>query len=237
MKRMAIFVEGLTEEKFIDRLLREVVSEKKLQITHAELRGGGRTGQRLLTITARENTPLPKDYSVIILNSGSDSRVASDIRERYESLVNAGYSQIVGIRDVRPEVSVNEIPRLRRGLRYRLKTKPVDPLFVLSVMETEAWFLAEFTHFLCIHEHLTISRIVQAFGFDPETEDMQLRPEPAKDLSNIYGLEGHAYTKRSNNIQRTIDALDYCKIFLEHGQRFPDLDCFIALLQRFFTDS
>ena len=58
MKRMAIFVEGLTEEKFIDRLLREVVSEKKLQITHAELRGGGRTGQRLLTITARERTLL-----------------------------------------------------------------------------------------------------------------------------------------------------------------------------------
>ena len=180
---------------------------------------------------------MPKDYSVIILNSGSDSRVASDIRERYESLVNAGYSQIVGIRDVRPEVSVNEIPRLRRGLRYRLKTKPVDPLFVLSVMETEAWFLAEFTHFLCIHEHLTISRIVQAFGFDPETEDMQLRPEPAKDLSNIYGLEGHAYTKRSNNIQRTIDALDYCRIYLEHGDRFSDLGSFITLLEDFFSGS
>jgi hypothetical protein len=66
---------------------------------------------------------------------------------------------------------------------------------------------------------------------------MQLRPDPAKDLSDIYGLEGYAYTKRANNIQRTIDALDYCKIFLEHGQRFPDLDCFIALLQKFFTDS
>ena len=35
MKKMAIFVEGLTELKFIDRLLREIVSEKKLEITHA----------------------------------------------------------------------------------------------------------------------------------------------------------------------------------------------------------
>jgi hypothetical protein len=237
MKRMAIFVEGLTEELFIDRLLREIVTETKLQITHAELRGGGRAGPRCLTITAREKTSLPKEYSVIIYNSGSDSQVASDIRERYESLVKAGYSQIVGIRDVRPEVSTNEIPRLRRGLRYRLRTQPVDPLFVLSVMETEAWFLAECTHFLCIHENLTIPRIIQTFGFNPETEDMQVRAKPAADLSNIYGLEGYAYNKRGSNIKRTIDALDYCKIFLEHGQRFPDLDSLIALLQRFFTDS
>jgi hypothetical protein len=238
MKKMAIFVEGLTELKFIDRLLREVVSEKNLEITHYQLRGGKKNSKReLVRISAKENSCSSKEYSVIIHDSGTDNRVASDVRDQYESLVRAGYSQIIGVRDVRPDFSIDRIPILRRGLRYKMKTKPIDPLFVLSIMETEAWFLAEATHFLNIHPQLTTSRIVQSFGINPERDDMQLRPEPAQDLSRIYGLEGHEYNKRSDNIQRTIDALDYCKIYLEHRHRFPDLELFIALLDKFFSNS
>ena len=237
MKKMAIFVEGLTELKFIDRLLGEIVSEKKLEITHAQLRGGGNSTHRQLTILSKDKSLAAREYCVTIYDSGTDNRVASDIRDQYDSLVRAGFSRIIGVRDVRPEFTLDQIPKLRRGLRFKIKTQPIDPLFILCIMETEAWFLAEFTHYRHISPALTTSRIFEAFGFDPEHDDMELRTEPAQDLTNIYQLEGFAYKKRSRTIQRTIDALDYCRIYLEHGDRFSDLGSFITLLEDFFSGS
>jgi hypothetical protein len=52
MKKMAIFVEGLTELKFIDRLLREIITERHLQIAHARASGGARGSRRVMSISA-----------------------------------------------------------------------------------------------------------------------------------------------------------------------------------------
>ena len=41
MKKMAIYVEGETELRFIDRLLREIADEKNLQIVLERAFGGG----------------------------------------------------------------------------------------------------------------------------------------------------------------------------------------------------
>ena len=41
MKKMAIFVEGETELRFIDRLIREIANEKNLRIVLERAFGGG----------------------------------------------------------------------------------------------------------------------------------------------------------------------------------------------------
>jgi hypothetical protein len=235
MKKMAIFVEGLTELKFIDRLLREIITERHLQIAHARASGEARGSRRVMSISAISEAHEERKYYFLIVDSSSDNRVGSDIRENYDSMAAQGYASIIGLRDVRPDFSFAEIPKLRGRLSYRLKTKPIQVIFALGVMEIEAWFLAEHSHFSRIHPEITPYRIKEELDFDPISGDMQLRENPAKDLSDSYALEGLAYAKRTAQIQRTIDALDYAAIYCEHPKKFPDADNIIRTLEAFIT--
>jgi len=65
----------------------------------------------------------------------------------YDNLSKKDYSLIIGLRDVHP-ISRADIGKLEAGLPRFVKTKPIPVEFILSVMEVEAWFLAEHSHFL-----------------------------------------------------------------------------------------
>ncbi|NJO94622.1 MAG: hypothetical protein HC820_10385 [Hydrococcus sp. RM1_1_31] len=99
-------------------------------------------------------------YYILIYNSGSDNSVASDIRDQYSSLVASGYSMIVGLRDVYP-ISAAQKDRLERGLQYALPKGSVPAYIVLAVMEIEAWFLAEWNHFIKVDASLTPVSIIK----------------------------------------------------------------------------
>jgi hypothetical protein len=234
MKKMAIFVEGETELRFIDRLLREIANEKNLQIVLESAFGGSRNA-RTYKVVADSGSGSDKNFYIRIVNSGTDNRVGSDIRDNYEALMNASFSVIIGVRDVYPDFSLADLPNLRTGLRYRLRTKPISVDFVLGVMEIEAWFLAEYTHFSRIHPRLSVSRIAAMYGFDPSVDDMQLRDHPALDLHNAYSLESLAYKKTGSQIQRTVAALDYADMYLEHKTKFPDFAVFMRVIDQFFS--
>ena len=234
MKKMAIFVEGETELRFIDRLLQEIADEKNLQIVLERAFGGGGRIVRTYNVVADSGSGSEKNFYIRIVNSGTDNRVGSDIRENYEALINLGFSAIIGVRDVYPLLLKN-LPSLRTGLRYRLRTKPISVDFVLGVMEIEAWFLAEHTHFPRIHPRLSASRIAAMHGFDPSVDDMQLRPNPALDIHNAYSLEGLAYQKKGSQIQRTVETLDYADMYLEHKTKFPDFAVFMRVIDQFFS--
>ncbi len=42
MNRLAVFVEGYTEVRFVKRLVEEIAGHKNVLIEHREIRGGGR---------------------------------------------------------------------------------------------------------------------------------------------------------------------------------------------------
>ena len=235
MKKMAIYVEGETELRFIDRLIREIANEKNLRIVLERAFGGGDRIARTYDVVADSGSGDDKNFYLRIINSGTDNRVGSDIRDNYEALMNAGFSVIIGVRDVYP-LLLEDLPSLRSGLRYyQLKSESVSVDFVLGVMEIEAWFLAEHTHFPRIHPRLSASRIAALHGFDPSVDDMQLRPHPAIDLHNAYSLEGLAYQKTGSQIQRTVEALDYAEMYLEHKAKFPDFAVFMRVIDQFFS--
>jgi hypothetical protein len=93
-------------------------------------------------------------------------------------------------------------------------------------MEIEAWFLAEHTHFAKIHPNLTVTRI---------TDDMQNRPCPHDDLHAIYRLEGLQYRKSRTQVEQTIGVLDFGRLYLEFGEKFPDIQNLIDALDAFFA--
>ena len=219
--------------RYVEKLIRLMIDEKKLKIVVFEAAGGNNTPRRIQLIYQTPDDETHEFY-VQLVESRNDERVASDVRDRYESLVASGFSAIVGIRDVYPDYTAAQISLLRRALRFRIKTVPLGPVFVLGVMEVEAWFLSEHNHFPKIHPNITSPRIAATFGFDPSSDDMQSRPCPHDDLHNIYQLEGFAYRKTGNQIQRTVDHLDYEYVYYEMIDDFEDLKALIETLERFF---
>jgi hypothetical protein len=101
-------------------------------------------------------------------------------------------------------------------------------------MEIEAWFLAEYTHFLHIHPDLTIDRIQQNFGFNPNTDDMQLRAHPSKDLEDIYFLEYVYYDKSRECIERIVNFLGFDILIDRITLRINDLKILVDTIQSFF---
>ena len=234
MKKIAIFVEGQTEQLFIEHLLDQVAGRKTIVIESRQAYGGQTTKRKLKLIQAAATNSDHKYYAQIV-DCGSDNRVKSDVVDNYEGLVKQGFEVVIAIRDVYPEFTYAEIPKLRNGLRYRVKTKPVEVTFILGVMEIETWFISEATHFQRMDTSLTVSRIRTELGFDPSVDDILLRPCPAEDLHNIYGLAGLAYNKSRNNIQRTVNVLDYARIYMELGSRIPDLGLLNEAIDQFLA--
>lgn len=232
MRRLAIFVEGLTEELFAEKFLTEVTKSRGLEIEKLRASGGKVAKRSFTRVTASAGSPSPQFY-VLIVNCGADNRVKSDIMDHYASLVARGYRTIIGIRDAYPDVKrLTEVPNLRRSLAYKIMTKPCDVIFVLGVMEIEAWFISEHTHFPRISAKLTLERIKKSMGFDPSKTDIQRRLCPTKDLDTIYRLANVQYRKEEASIRRTLNTLDFARIYAELGSRFEDLRVFIEKIDK-----
>jgi hypothetical protein len=135
------------------------------------------------------------------------------------------YDTIIGIRDVYPK-TFSDIPLMRKNLYFGLRQKPIRTVMILSIMEVEAWFLAEYTHFPKINAALDLSRVSSYLGFDPSVAPAKVedRAHPAGDLANIYRTAGESYDKKvPATMARTINSLDYIKICLELGGQIPSL--------------
>lgn len=233
MKKIAIFVEGLTEQLFVEQLLLKIVGQKHLVI-HKAKATGGKTKRRHVSIIEASTPTDTCRYLALIVDSSGDSRVASDIRERYQSLAQAGHSAIIGIRDVYPNTRA-QIFQVRQQCAFRVPQAPIPVYFILGVMETESWFIAEHTHFAQIDKLLTPAATAAALTYDPASYDIQLREHPAQDLDTAYKTVGCRYIKRRDNIQRTVEVLDYAEVYLNVSTRFPDLKLLVGCIDAFLN--
>ncbi len=222
MHRIAIFVEGQTEQIFIERLIKEIAGNIGIVFDRRKATGGSSYPRRMISLkTISKN--LKDGFYVLIVDSTGEQSVASDINDQYNSLISKNYKAIVGIRDVYPNFSFQEITQLRTRLSSHQEIIPFPPQFVLAIMEIEAWFLAEYSHFEKLDSRLTIEKIKTEMGFDPRADDMMQRPHPAEDLKNIYGLCCKTYNKSKSTVETVVSLLDYARIYLELGEKFSDL--------------
>jgi hypothetical protein len=233
MKKMAIFVEGQTEGIFVSRLVKELAGRKNFLIKEVKAEGTGvRRSNHIISMLNKKTNVL--DYYFLIFDCGQDERVQSDIREVYPRLISHEFTSIVGIRDVYPTKRA-DLPRLSLLKKYGLKTNPVDPSIILAIMEVEAWFIAEHTHFIRIDSTLTAESIFAALGFNPATEDAQLRDHPAADLNAIYRLAGHTYGKKRWEVERTVNCLDYDLLYMHLAATQPSLGELVTEIDQFLT--
>ena len=232
MNRLAVFVEGYTEVTFVERLIEEIAGEHKVLIEHREIRGGATTRRTMGLIKAAKRVT-GQQYFVLIVDCGGDEQVKTRILEEHQNLTDKGYSRIISIRDVRPKFTYADIPRLEANLPRYVKTALIPVQFILAIMEIEAWFLAETTHYQKIDPSITVGAIEAALGFDPQTDDMEQRAVPANDLSNCYAIGGKSYLK--HKAKDTVDALDYTLIYMELCNKFRYLKQLIASIDAFLN--
>ncbi len=149
-------------------------------------------------------------------------------------MIKSGFCKIIGIRDVFPNFERKDIYKLEMGLRYRLPQTPIETEFIISVMEIETCFLAEHNHFEKIDPALNVTLISKTLGFNPLSDDMQLRDSPSDDLDKCYALVQKNYTKDDIVVDRTINSLDYSHIYYNLKGNITHLGKLIHNLDEFF---
>lgn len=237
MKKLAIFTEGQTEQLFSEYLIRHIAGDKQLSITIKIASGGSRNNPRRLVEIEAESNPNGAKYFVLIVNCGNDSRVKSDIVEQHTSLASSGYEKIIGIRDVFPDATHEELPKLRTGLEKGLNGKSPKILFILGVMELEAWFLSEYKHFPLIHENITPERISKELKIDVINDVLSQRREPSRDLLDAYWLESINYDKSKAIVDQILSVLNKENLKSHVSSKYDDLALFYQEIESFFSDS
>jgi len=228
IKKVAIFVEGLTEQIFTKKLIGEMAGNKNITIKESKYHGK-QIVDLLLTDHGGEEE---SKCFVLIMDCEGDHQVKSAILDRRDALIKSGYELVVGLRDLYPTAK-DKYSELMRGLMTRVPTKGLPIHFVVSVMETESWFIQEWNHYQKIDAELTLDRIINETSFNPESDDAADIAEPAKFLNTIYEIVNKSYVKEKASLQRTVEALDYDNLYENVRGMLPQLNQFITHIDSF----
>ncbi len=206
--KIAIFVEGLTEEIFVTALLRKCFRDGAIQVKSTKLRG--RTRQ--ITFKFLADSPQYAPHFCLLVESPNDSTVLSDLKENYPTMREKGFTAFLGLRDLKSDAFDRfgeQIIQSARGTVDRFKTRD-DVFFHFAKMETEAWFLAEPSVFERLDRRLTLDRIEQEIGTNLEEVDPQEEiSNPAQIVRRIHVLAGLRYRKRKSELHRLVSRLDW----------------------------
>ncbi len=222
--KTAVFVEGYTEAAFVKALVAELAGHHHVAFVEETFFGGTFIIKYSDAITSQR-------HEFLIANCCSDGKVASAIRDRYDKLVAAGYTSILGLRDIYPLPS-SQLPTVVAAIAKYMPVGTAPVLIVIAIAEIEAWFIEEESHFLNIDPNLTAQRIKSDTGYDILSGAGESITHPATFLHTIYSLVGLAYKKKQNQIARTVNALDMTNLYLNSRQRSMSLDRFISALEK-----
>ncbi len=233
MKRIAIFVEGLTEQILVRRMLETVMQNKDIAIQTVKITGGHNIRMSFTTMhAARVNGNTA--YYVLIYDCGGETNVKGYLMMQRKKLIEKGYTCILGLRDVYPSFTRDDIPKLQSGLDHKVPQRGALTKIHLAVMETEAWFLGEYHHFRKVSQRLTPEFIEERTGFNPKTGNMEDRKAPAQDLKRVYRLVNHDYTKKRNKLNSIVSKLDFNYFTNRLSDKMHSLGDFVHQLEDFF---
>jgi hypothetical protein len=221
MTKVALFVEGQTEQIFSAKLIQEIIGKHGFSIKNYKFLGGKNSIRRPTLLTTHNMSDNSEYYFIIYDCSGND-KVQSDIRERLDSLLEESFSLVIGIRDVYPE---KDIAKLKHYLYFGISKKSGVPVkIILADKEIEAWFLAEETHYPKISKRLSVETVNKIAGLDVSKDSTESIPHPSETLKQIYLKGGTTYDKSKEKVERTVDVLDYENLYINVRHRNNSLN-------------
>jgi hypothetical protein len=152
--------------------------------------------------------------------------------DNYPSLSTAGYSIIVGVRDLYP-LETSDLRRLDDGLRKILPKNGTECDIVIAVREVESWFIQEKSHYSAIDSNLTLDLIESKMGFKFDTDCAEDIDWPSDWLKKSYQIVGKSYTKKKTHVDRTVDALDMCSVYFDLPSRLKSLSPLASRIEEF----
>jgi hypothetical protein len=231
VKKLAIFVEGQTEQIFLKSFIEEIAGSRNIEFDCKVLNAG-----TLLTLNQKPALELSEspNYFVLLVNCQNDEKVKSVVLEQRDSLTKKGYSLILGLRDLFPK-PYTELTEVKEKLKYRLPTSGVPTHILLAVTEIEAWFIQEHSHFKKIHRNLDPLKFKDLFGFDPINECVESIEHPSQLLHSIYSSVGLAYKKNKSQVTRTVKVLDFANMYLQSTTLVPHLAELVGHIECYLT--
>ncbi len=183
-KKIAIFVEGMTEFIFVSHFLK-TITEYKVNIEALELH---KDQLRKSIVGGIDfNNPI-STIQFLIIKVGNDEKVLSAISERARGLKDKGYNNILGLRDMYSEAYKKKSPgqvnsAITNSFIDIAKETIEDMGFTslqidifFSIMEIEAWFLATWEIFEAINPTHTKGYIENTLGIDLNNLEKYFRP-------------------------------------------------------------
>jgi hypothetical protein len=235
MKKIAIYVEGQTEQIFVTKLIKEIANKNHLTVELEKLYGGKTTLRRATSIEVTSLKNADAKFYVLVRDCGGDSRVKSDIIDNIEKHKNNDFSKIIGLLDVYPKYK-SELQKLMMFSRTGIPTKSIPVSIIFAVMEIEAWFMAEVNHFRKISNKLTKNVIENHLGHALDIDSIEKIHNPASVLNDIYQLSEISYRKNQAKVTRVVDALDYENIYLNLREQIESLNSLISDIDEFLVE-
>lgn len=231
MIKVAIFTEGQTEQLFTCEAIKQLAGSTKYYVTNQRKNG---KGDKLIKIDLGSQGD-EEDHEIFfqILNCESDNQVLSTIREEYETLVAANFQHIIGVRDLYP-LSRNSLERLAANIGKFSPKGIIQPLILVSIMEVEAWFIAENNHFQKIDASLTAQSVKQKSGIDISVNS-ETFDHPSETLGQIYQLAGKSYGKSKAEVLETVSALDMREYDGTSGDRAETVRPLLERIKQIFA--
>lgn len=212
MRKFAFFVEGLSEEIFLKKLL-SLITCYSVEIEPV----------KLYKSTFQESTykvPNPDaKFYVLIINVGNDNKVLSLIRERGKKMIEVGgYEQIYAVRDMYSADYRKIAKIIDSDLNMKMEEEHHKTIqefsfadkvrLYFAIMEVEAWFLG-IINWSKINSSFTddaISRKLNAClsAIDPETEFFK----PSDIVNSIYEINGAKYSKSLDDVSAIADKVE-----------------------------
>lgn len=202
--KTAIFVEGQTELILVREMLLRLCEYTNVAIECFTLFANNR-----LHTTEYEFPNSEANYSFHIINVGNDNAVLSRLLKREQSLWNAGFDIIIGLRDmyskayrelakdskIHAELNQEFIQTHRETIDNKAQ-QPDKIFFSFAIMEAEAWMLGVPEAFGRMDGKLTLENIEEKVKFnlkdtDPETTFFH----PANEIKAIFELAERNYNK------------------------------------------
>lgn len=243
MRRVALFMEGQTEQVLVRHIIRLAVDNSDLGFDCLRLSGG-----ELKHAPFRYGDTTCKIY-VLLINVGNDESVITAVRDRKQGLTKKGY-EIIALRDIyskkylsyakkgsgQLEHSVNQsiVNKMIRSMQeqFAKSTSGSQASLHFAVMEVEAWYLGMYELLEEIDSALTLDFVRGKIGLslsnlDPQSEFVH----PSVVLDKIFRLVGGKYKKSRNDAERLADrvTLDHLQTATEGG-RCSHLKQFLATL-------
>lgn len=231
MKKLAFYVEGMTECLFVEQLVRQFIPRDALQIRiHAKDGAGPK-------YTIQKDGMDHAAYKVFIRNCEGDATVVSQLREDFENLADQGFNLVVGVRDLYRE------PLSRAGNARQSHDAAVSNCvtlrcrarIVLCVHETEAFFIGDPSHFGALSSLLTSEVIEEELGPEWRSCDLESIDSPASRLKRLYNRGGFKYDKSYGAVTAVTGRLCYTTLYCEARRRAVALNQLFEVLEEFYT--